>query len=323
MLVVTGAAGFIGSCLVHELNKIGITDIIIVDQFESGDKWKNLRTAKFKDFIPTSKFLESSALSSAEFIYHLGACSSTTELDMDFLWQNNVLYSQKIFRAAALKKIPLLYASSGATYGNGDQGYSDDHKKIDQLIPLNPYGWSKQVFDQWVLKQKKAPPFYAGVKFFNVYGPNEGHKGEMRSLVNKAYYQIKDTHKVRLFKSHKKEYQDGEQLRDFIYVKDVVAILIEFYKKKLPQNKSGLYNLGTGKAHTFKELVLAVYQAMKVEPSIIYFDMPENIRNQYQYYTEAKIDKITKLFPKFKFTSLDKAVFDYVSNHLLRKDGHY
>lgn len=323
MIVVTGAAGFIGSCLVHELNSRGISDIILVDQFESSDKWKNLRSAKFLDFIPTSKFLESSELHNAKFIFHLGACSSTTELDMDFLWENNVHYSQKIFEACSRSKIPLIYASSAATYGDGELGYSDDHKTIQGLLPLNPYGWSKQVFDQWALKQKKTPPFFAGIKFFNVYGPNEGHKGDMKSLVNKAYYQIKDSQKVRLFKSHRDDFNDGEQLRDFIYVKDAVKLLCEFMNKKFPKNKSGIYNLGTGKAHTFKELVLAVFEAMEIAPQIVYIDMPENIKSQYQYYTQAKMDKISKLFPKFKFTPLKKSVSDYVNGHLIRKEGHY
>lgn len=330
MILITGGAGFIGSALVHELNLLGETDIVVADRFESGAKWKNLRGAKFCNFIYADDlfdWIKTLKTVKPKFIFHLGACSSTTEMDMDFLWENNVQYSKQLFQWASLKNIPMLYASSAATYGDGEQGYSDDHKKIDTLRPLNPYGWSKQVFDQWVLKQnKKTPPFYAGIKFFNVYGPNENHKEDMRSLVNKAFDQIKEKKEVRLFKSHRPDFKDGEQLRDFIYVKDVCRALLLFYQnKKLGASQSGIYNLGTGKAHSFLELVQGVFSALQLPPRIQYIDMPDTIRDQYQYFTEAKMDKFHKVFKNFKFTPLSHAVNDYVCCHLNRKEreGHY
>ncbi len=327
MILVTGGAGFIGSVLVHMLAEEGHKDIVVVDRLKDSDKWLNLKDDVVADYIQADELFGpegESALARVKFIFHMGACSSTTEKDMDYLWKNNVLYSRKLFELAAKQRIPFVYASSAATYGDGEQGYDD--RKIEGLLPLNRYGLSKQLFDEWALAQKKAPPFWIGLKFFNVFGPNEGHKGDMRSLVHKAFYQIQHSGKVRLFKSHKDGYEDGGQLRDFVYVKDVCRAMLEFYaasRKKGQGKLSGIYNMGTGQARSFKDLALATFVAMGKEENITYFDMPEELRNQYQYFTQAKMEKFRKVFPKFKFTTLEKAVADYVQNHLATKDGQY
>jgi ADP-L-glycero-D-manno-heptose 6-epimerase len=322
MILVTGGAGFIGSVLVAELNRLGETDIVIVDRLEKSVKWKNLRDLKYREYIHADELFSGDyddLISETDIIYHMGACSSTTELDMDFLMKNNVQYSKALFQFAATKNVPMIYASSAATYGAGEFGYDDNEDELHKLRPLNPYGYSKQLFDEWVLRESTAKPdHWFGLKFFNVFGPNEYHKEEMRSLVHKAYGQINNSGKVQLFKSHKDGFKDGEQLRDFIYVKDVVRVMIEFSYTDKAQF-SGIYNLGTGKARSFKDLVLATFKAMGKNPDIEYIDMPMSIRNQYQYFTEASTEKLLCALPEFKFTQLEDAVFDYVTNYLAKE----
>lgn len=320
MILLTGGAGFIGSVLLKELNKLGRRDILVVDRLRNSPKWLNLRGGQFAHYIHADELFlpENSAwLSKVRSIYHMGACSATTEMDMDYLMKNNVEYSKKLFRFASDRKIPMVYASSAATYGAGEQGYNDDETKIHALRPLNPYGYSKQLFDEWVLTQKKTPYTWFGVKFFNVYGPNEYHKFTMRSVVYKSFTEIRDEGKVKLFKSHRPDYKDGMQLRDFVYVKDVVAAMIALVQLNNPK-ASGIYNLGTGKARSFNDLTIATFKAMGKEPKIEYVDMPESIRNQYQYFTEAQMSKLSKVLPDFKFSSLEEGVEDYVKNYLLK-----
>lgn len=324
MILVTGGAGFIGSVLVRELNKLGHTDIVIVDRLKDTDKWKNLRELKYRDYYHADEFLSAEnedVFSELTCIFHMGACSATTERDMDYLMKNNVYYTQSLFEMARNLDIPFIYASSAATYGDGELGYSDSHDLISKLRALNPYGYSKQLVDEWILKQKDKPKHWFGVKFFNVYGPNEFHKGEMRSLVHKAYGQILTDGKVRLFKSHKEGFKDGEQLRDFVYVVDVVKAMIEMMKPEVKKH-SGIYNLGSGSARSFFHLVEATFKAMGKPANIEFIDMPLSIRNQYQYFTEADMKKFQAVFPQFKFHSLEEGVTDYVTNYLM-KDRHY
>jgi ADP-L-glycero-D-manno-heptose 6-epimerase len=248
----------------------------------------------------------------------MGACSDTTELNMDFLYQNNTEHTNRLLTLAAEKNIPIVYASSAATYGAGEQGYFDNHTTLSTLQPLNKYGYSKQLSDEWILKQKKKPKVWFGVKFFNVFGPHEYHKGKMSSVVFQSYHQIKDGGEVKLFKSHRPDYKDGEQLRDFVYVKDVVKAMVELIAagEKKPA-LSGIYNLGTGEARSFHDLVKGTFKAMAKKPKITFIDMPEELRNQYQYYTQAEMSKFKKALPKFKFMKLEDAISDYVSNHLM------
>lgn len=324
MILVTGGAGFIGSVLVKELNLHGREDIIIVDRLRDTAKWKNLVGLKYQDYIHADELfsLIDDVSQSISFIFHIGACSATTQMDMDYLMKNNVEYSKALFELAADKNIPIVYASSAATYGEGELGYSDDHAKVKNLRPLNPYGYSKQLFDEWVLKQTKLPKQWFGLKYFNVYGPNEYHKDDMRSLVHKAHGQILDTGKVKLFKSHKEGYEDGKQLRDFIYVKDIARAMLEMMNPS-SANFSGIYNLGTGKARSFLDLMKATFKAMGKEESIEFIDMPMSIRNQYQYYTQAEMSKFKEFLPNFKFTDLEDGVEDYVKNYLETERIHY
>lgn len=327
MILVTGAAGFIGSVIVKELNDRGIEDLLLCDHFESGDKWKNLRGLKYDSFVQVEDLFNHPVWKKAKgglaAIYHMGACSDTTELNMDFLYKNNTEYTNKLLVLAAQKNIPIVYASSAATYGAGEQGYSDDHKGISELRPLNKYGYSKQLSDEWILKQKTKPKVWFGVKFFNVFGPNEYHKGKMSSVVYQSFNQIRDVGDVKLFKSHREDFKDGEQLRDFVYVKDVVRAMIELIAagKKKP-SISGIYNLGTGEARSFHDLVKATFSSMDLEPKIQFIDMPKELRNQYQYFTQANMSKLQKALPKFKFMKLEEAVNDYVRNHLARPDQY-
>jgi ADP-L-glycero-D-manno-heptose 6-epimerase len=320
MILVTGAAGFIGSVIVKHLNDLGHEDLVLCDHFESGEKWKNLRDLKYDSFIQVEDLFQHELWKKAgslQAIYHMGACSDTTELNMDFLYKNNTEFTNKLLTLAAQKNIPIVYASSAATYGAGEQGYSDDHAGVAKLKPLNKYGYSKQLSDEWILKQKKKPKVWFGVKFFNVFGPNEYHKGKMSSVVYQSFNQINTVGEVKLFKSHRPDYKHGEQLRDFVYVKDVVRAMVELIDagNKNP-SLSGIYNLGTGRARSFHDLVKATFKAMGKKPKIVFIDMPEELRNQYQYYTEAKMVKLKKALPKFKFMSLEDAVSDYVKSHL-------
>lgn len=323
MILITGAAGFIGSVIVHEMNSRGVEDLLLCDHFDHGDKWKNLRGLKFNSFVTVENLFSHPIWKKAgglKAIFHMGACSDTTETNMDFLYQNNTEFTNRLLTLAATKNIPIVYASSAATYGAGEQGYSDDHKGLSKLVPLNKYGYSKQLSDEWILKQTKKPKVWFGVKFFNVFGPQEYHKGKMSSVVYQSFNQIQEGGEVKLFKSHRAEYKDGEQLRDFVYVKDVVRAMIELIAagKKKP-SLSGIYNLGTGEARSFHDLVKATFSGMGKTPKIIFIDMPPELRNQYQYFTQADMAKFKKALPKFKFMKLEDAVVDYVKNHLSAK----
>jgi ADP-L-glycero-D-manno-heptose 6-epimerase len=323
MIIVTGAAGFIGSVIVQQLNKAGREDLLLCDHFESGDKWKNLKGLKYDSFVQVEDLFQHplwKKQKAIDAIYHMGACSDTTELNMDFLYKNNTEFTNRLLSLAAQKDIPIVYASSAATYGAGEIGYSDDHKLISSLRPLNKYGYSKQLSDEWILKQKKKPKTWFGVKFFNVFGPHEYHKGKMSSVVYQSFNQINDVGEVKLFKSHRPDFKDGEQLRDFVYVKDVVRAMIELIAagKKRP-SLSGIYNLGTGEARSFHDLVKATFSAMDKKQKIKFIDMPDELRNQYQYFTQAEMEKLKKALPKFKFMSLEDAVKDYVQSHLMQK----
>jgi ADP-L-glycero-D-manno-heptose 6-epimerase len=321
VILVTGAAGFIGSCMVGYLNRKGFQNIIIADDFSRDDKRLNYQGKKICARVDRDELFDwlSRYQMRIDFVFHLGARTDTTEFDYSIHERLNVEYSKKIWNYCTEKNIPLVYASSAATYGSGELGYKDDHSIVEQLQPLNPYGVSKNEFDKWVLKQTTHPPFWAGLKFFNVYGPNEYHKGRMASVIFHAYNQIKSTGKVKLFKSHKPEYKDGEQLRDFVYVKDVVDICQWLMQH---QPASGLYNLGTGKARTFKDLVTAIFTSLKLEPNIQYIDTPEDIRDKYQYFTEADMNKLHKAGYKQDFYSLEDGVNTYVQ-HFLQGEKYY
>ncbi len=324
-IVVTGAAGFIGSCLVGFLNASGYNNLILVDDFSSEDKTPNLKEKKFLQKIEREIFFDwlHKENPSIEFIYHIGARTDTTEFDYSIHEHLNVEYSKKIWKYCSLKTIPLIYASSAATYGSGEIGYKDDEKTIDKLKPLNPYGVSKNEFDKWVLRQieDESPPAWAGLKFFNVYGPNEYHKGRMASVIFHSYNQIIERGNVKLFKSHKKEYKDGEQLRDFIYVKDVLKICLWFLKSWRQNGAfvSGIYNVGTGKARTFNDLVNATFSGLDKNAQIQYINMPEDIRETYQYYTQAEMQKIRDTGYTEKMFSLEEGIDDYVRNYLSKK----
>lgn len=316
MIVVTGAAGFIGSCLVAKLNDLGVSRIVLVDDFSKPLKGHNLVDKKFLQKIERTAFIpwlkENGA--QVDFIFHLGARTDTTEFDKAIFDELNLNYSKDVWRWATHHRIPLVYASSAATYGLGEQGYADDHRHVDKLQPLNPYGDSKNDFDKWVLKQHILPPFWAGLKFFNVYGPNEYHKGRMASVVLHAFKQINKTGEMKLFRSHNPKFGDGEQMRDFVYVKDVVGICY-FLMEKRPE--SGIYNLGSGKARTFKDLVNATFKAMNRERHISFVDTPEDIRDTYQYYTEAVMNKLIVAGYEEGFFTLEKGIEDYVKNYLM------
>ena len=322
-ILLTGAAGFIGSYLLSYLNKLGYRDIIIADDFSEEDKWFNFDAKDFTAKIDRAllfNWLEENS-PAIDFVFHLGARTDTTEFDYAVHEELNVAYSKKIWEYCAAKQIPLVYASSAATYGAGEKGYRDDHALVDQLQPLNPYGVSKNEFDKWALKQNQHPPGWAGLKFFNVYGPNEYHKARMASMVFHGYQQVRKTGRVRLFKSHRPDYQDGQQLRDFIYVKDVAAVCVWLFSQMSSgawkEAQNGLYNLGTGAARSFDDLEKAVFAAMGLAPAIDYIDMPEDIRDKYQYFTEADMQKLRDAGYQQPFTSLEEGVRDYVQGYLI------
>jgi len=329
VILVTGAAGFIGSCLVGYLNRKGFHNIIIVDQFDDESKKHNYEDKKIIARVERDElfgWLKDHPMK-IDFLFHLGARTDTTEFDYDVLEKLNVEYSQKIWNYCVEKNLPLVYASSAATYGDGESGYKDDHELPYTLNPLNPYGRSKNEFDKWALERsresdpdsyrdgsrKSAPPHWYGLKFFNVYGPNEYHKGRMASVIFHSFNQIISAGKVKLFKSHKPDFKDGEQLRDFVYVKDVVDICFWLMDNK---PASGLYNLGTGKARTFKDLVTAIFKSLEKEPVIEFIDTPVDIRDKYQYFTEADMTKIRNAGYKEDFYSLEEGVETYVKNFL-------
>ncbi|MCB9165877.1 MAG: ADP-glyceromanno-heptose 6-epimerase [Flavobacteriales bacterium] len=316
MIVVTGAAGFIGSALVGELLGQGWQDIVAVDDFSHPEKAPNLAGKQLTARIDRKEFFAwlDANEKLVQFIFHLGARTDTTEFDRAIFDELNLHYSQEVWKRCVTYGIPLVYASSAATYGAGEHGYDDDHDIIAKLKPLNPYGESKNDFDKWALAQAEKPYFWAGLKFFNVYGPNEYHKGRMASVVLHAFRQIRDTGGMKLFRSHNPDYRDGEQLRDFVYVKDVCAVCLFLMEHR---KHSGIYNLGSGKARTFLDLARAVFAALEKEERIAFIDTPADIRDTYQYYTEANMAKLKGIGYDKPFTSLEEGVGDYVTNYLV------
>lgn len=315
MIIVTGAAGFIGSRLIEKLNNEGYNDIIAVDDFSRADKAPNLEGLTITRRIHRDDFIkwlmENQRL--VQFVFHIGARTDTTEFNKAVFDELNLNYTKAVWKVCAEYGLPLVYASSAATYGNGEFGYNDDEKIIPKLVPLNPYGDSKNDFDKWAIKQEDQPYFWAGLKFFNVYGPFEYHKGRMASVIFHAYHQIKNTGKVKLFRSHNPNYPDGGQLRDFIYVKDVVDVC---FWLMLHRKNSGIYNLGTGKARTFTDLANATFSALNMEPNLDFVDTPVDIRDKYQYYTQANMDKLRSIGYDKPFTTLEEGVRDYVQGYL-------
>jgi ADP-L-glycero-D-manno-heptose 6-epimerase len=322
MIVVTGAAGFIGSCLIKRLNADNFNMIIAVDKFNDDEKNKNLVGTRIQERVERDHFFEWLDKNNelVEFIFHIGARTDTTEFNKSVFDELNVAYSQEIWKRCVAYQIPLVYASSAATYGLGELGFKDDESKMKKLKPLNPYGWSKLEFDIWALAQKEKPFFWAGLKFFNVYGPNEYHKGRMASVIWHAFNQIKSTQKMKLFRSHNPDYKDGGQLRDFIYVKDLVEVCIFLMNHR---KDSGIYNLGTGKARTFLDLTKATFKAMKKKEDISFIDTPEDIRDKYQYFTEADMSKLKGIGYSKEFTTLEEGVTDYVVNYLQKNLKRY
>jgi ADP-L-glycero-D-manno-heptose 6-epimerase len=322
IIVVTGAAGFIGSCMVSYLNQQGFENLILVDEFDDEEKELNLLHKKYVVRVEREAFFDwvQREKPTVHFVFHLGARTDTTEFNYAIHQHLNVEYSQKIWNWCTINNIPLVYASSAATYGEGELGYDDDHAIIEQLNPLNPYGISKNEFDKWVLHQEDHPPFWAGLKFFNVYGPNEYHKARMASVIFHSFNQVKENGKVKLFRSHKEGYEDGEQLRDFIYVKDVIEVCYWLMGIALKDDifSNGIYNLGTGTARSFNDLVRSTFAGMDLQPDIEYIDMPGDIRDKYQYFTEASMDKLKAAGYTKDFYSLEKGVDDYVRNYLAK-----
>ncbi|MFN3345209.1 MAG: ADP-glyceromanno-heptose 6-epimerase [Chloroherpetonaceae bacterium] len=317
MIVITGGAGFIGSAMLWKLNQVGITNVLIVDELGTTEKWKNLVGLRFADYIHKTLFLQKlldEKFPRLEAIIHLGANSSTTERDVESLMDNNYAYTKDLAIYSVQRGIRFIYASSAATYGNGEHGYKDDDFTMLKLRPLNAYGYSKHLFDLWALQHHLLDKI-VGLKFFNVFGPNEYHKGDMASVVYKAFNQILQSGSVKLFKSHKAGFNDGEQLRDFVYVKDCVEVM---YWLLNHHEVHGIFNLGTGKARSFKDLVTATFNAMQKPVNIEYIPMPEHLRDKYQYFTEADMTKLASVGCPIAFRSLEESVFDYVQSHLLK-----
>lgn len=312
MIIVTGAAGFIGSCMIGKLNSEGYTDIILVDDFTKTEKDNNLKNKKYFKKIDRMDFLKSQNDDTIDFVIHIGARTDTTETNVDIFNTLNLNYSKSIWNYCVKNKLPLIYISSAATYGNGEYGY-DDNISLSKLKPLNLYGESKNNFDKWVLSQSETPPNWYGLKYFNVFGPNEYHKSRMASVVFHAYNQIIETNQVKLFSSCNDEYDDGEQLRDFIYVKDVIDVMYFLLKNK---PTSGIYNLGTGKARSFISLATAVFKALNKNSVIEFIDIPDDIKYKYQYFTEAKMDKLRSIGYTKPFYTLESAIDDYIKNYL-------
>ncbi len=327
MLIITGAAGFVGSCLVRRLNDAGYTDLMVVDEFEKGQKVRNLDGKQFRAKMHRREFIAWLAQhpDSADAIFHIGARTDTTEMNTAIFDELNLEYSKSLWNLCVRFNIPFYYASSAATYGLGELGYADDHALIPRLKPLNPYGQSKQDFDVWLLERTPTPTptptptlDWAGFKFFNVYGPNEYHKGRMASVIFHTARQIKATGKMKLFRSHRPDVRDGEQMRDFIYVKDVVDVLLYFFEKRPP---NGIYNLGTGKARTFYDLAASTFFAMGLEPDIEFIDTPADIRDTYQYFTEADMRKMREVAGYIQpFYSLEEGINEYVKEYLLEEN---
>jgi len=316
MIIVTGGAGFIGSALIAELNRRQISNILVVDQLGIDEKWKNLQNLSFADYIEKDDFLgmviEDKLVSPVDVVFHLGSCSDTKETNASYLVKNNYEYSKLLAQWATDADIRFIYASSAATYGDGSAGFSDDEEKMGILKPLNMYGYFKHLFDMWARRTGLLSKI-VGLKYFNVFGPNEYHKDDMMSFVVKAFEQIKATGKVRLFKSYKQEYADGEQARDFLYVKDAVNMTLFFFDNSYI---NGIFNIGTGETRTWNDLVIAVFVAMGKKPEIEYIEMPPSIRNQYQYFTQADLTKLRRAGYSKPITSLEEAIRDYIQNYL-------
>ena len=315
-IIVTGAAGFIGSCMVQYLNEQGFTNLILVDDFGIESKRVNWESKQYEGIVERQslfEWLERNETTIDVFI-HLGARTDTTEFDYSIHKALNVVYSQNVWNYCTEKNIPLIYASSAATYGSGELGYDDNHEIVEDLKPLNPYGISKNEFDKWALKQTETPPFWAGLKFFNIYGPNEYHKGRMASVIWHSFNQIKKDGLVKLFRSHRPDFKDGEQLRDFVYVKDLVKVI--YWMMQNQQIPSGLYNLGTGSARSFYDLASSTFRGLDLEPNISFVDMPIDIRDKYQYFTEANMQKLKAAGYTDSFYTLEEGVDDYVRNYL-------
>lgn len=321
MIIVTGGAGFIGSCVVRTLNDAGIGDIVVVDDIASTDKWMNLRNKRYLKYVHKTRLLaELYSYEDVTAVVHMGACSATTERDFDYLWDNNLEFTKALWNFCADRQISFIYASSAATYGDGALGF-DDKMDIDRLLPLNGYGYSKQLFDQWVRHQaERFPAQHVGLKFFNVYGPNEYYKGSMASMIFHGFNQIRADGEIRLFKSCNLEYGDGGQLRDFVYVKDVCAVILWLLEHR---DVSGLFNVGTGRAQSFRELAEATFHALRLEPNIRYIDMPEQLRNKYQYYTRAEMQKLREVGYTQPFKDLEAGARDYVQGYLDRGYENY
>ena len=320
MIIVTGAAGFIGSCLVRKLNDEGFNHLVLVDDFSNDLKNKNLEGKQFTEKVHRKELMSWTEKNHqlVDFIFHIGARTDTTEFDTAIFDELNLNYSKNLWEKCVKFQIPFIYASSAATYGMGEFGFEDNHEIVEKLKPLNPYGQSKNEFDKWVLRQIECPPFWAGFKFFNVFGPNEYHKSRMASVVFHAFNQIKETGEMKLFKSHNIEYKDGEQLRDFIYVKDVCDVLFFMMKHK---KDSGIYNLGIGKARTFNDLADATFSALNKIRNISFIDTPEDIREKYQYFTQGDMQKLKSIGYKKPFSTLENGVKDYVKSYLIK--GEY
>jgi ADP-L-glycero-D-manno-heptose 6-epimerase len=316
MIIITGAAGFIGSCLVQKLNDEGYYDLVLVDDFSNEIKNKNYENKRYSRLVEREVFADWLIENHlhVQFVFHIGARTDTAEADVELFNQLNLDYTKSIWNICTEFGLPFVYASSAATYGLGEHGYQDEESKIPMLKPLNPYGDSKNDFDIWALKQEKKPYFWTGLKFFNVYGPNEYHKGRMASVIFHTFNQIKKTGDMKLFKSHNPEFKDGEQMRDFVYIKDVVNVL---YFLMHHRKDSGIYNLGTGKARTFLDLATQTFHAMNTPVSISFVPTPEDIREKYQYFTEASMEKLRSIGYSLEFYSLEAGVEDYVKNYLL------
>jgi ADP-L-glycero-D-manno-heptose 6-epimerase len=323
MYIVTGGSGFIGSAFVSALNQRGIEDILVVDELATSSKWKNIRGKSFIDYLHKDDLLKAivqeTLPKAIKAIVHLGACSATTETDVDYLMRNNYQYSRTLLEYAVSNKIRFIYASSAATYGDGALGYSDAPESTPQLLPLNPYGYSKQIFDLFVLRSGLLSKV-VGLKYFNVYGPNEYHKGDQRSMVHKAYYQIKSTGRVELFKSHRNDYKDGEQKRDFIYIRDCLEVMLWLLDS--PQ-VNGIFNLGTGIARSWNDLAAAIYSALDQPPAIEYIEMPLSIRSQYQYFTQAEMTRLRQAGCPVHFLTLEQGVKDYITNYLDQGERYF
>lgn len=316
MIVITGAAGFISSCLVAHFNELGYKELVLVDDFSRPEKTPNYEKKTYKELVDRKDFIPwlDKNQRFTQCVIHLGARTDTTEFDKDIFDELNLNYSKDVWNKCVEHSLPLIYASSAATYGLGELGYNDNHEVPKDLKPLNPYGDSKNDFDIWALQQEKKPFFWAGLKFFNVYGPNEFHKGRMASVVFHTYNQIQKTGGMNLFRSHNPEYKNGEQLRDFVYVKDVAKVITFLMESR---KQSGLYNLGTGTARTFYDLAANTFKALNLEPKIGFIDTPEDIRDKYQYFTEANMQKLLDAGYDGGFMSLEEGVQDYVTNHLI------